>query len=182
VWLGEVAAVSAAMGMTSDRDERGDRDGSDVHAEDTFTARLTTADGCAVAFQQTAGAWGPMVQVTRVAGTRGTLWLDGSDVWLADATGTRQLAVPGDLRLPDAPAPSDDPRHRFTHLELGPYTRLAEAFRERILGQPSSSAISPATFDDGVACMEVLDAMRRSTAAGGDVVHLRESGAVRTRG
>ena len=57
---------------------------------------------------------------TRVAGTAGTLWLEGDEVWLADRDGTRRLEVPADLALPAGPEASDDPRHRFTHLELGP--------------------------------------------------------------
>ena len=51
-------------------------------------------------------------------------------------------------------------------VEYGPYTRLAAAFRDLILGLPSEGP-PPATFADGVAMMTVLDAARRSAAAGG---------------
>jgi predicted dehydrogenase len=154
VWLGEVARVQGRLSMTSARD-------TDEAADDSFTALLDMTSGAHAVVQQTAGAWGPMTDVSRVAGTEGTVWIDSGRVWLADATGApRCLHVPDDLALPAAPAASADPRHRFTHLELGPYTRLAEAFAARISGRPSPSAVEPATFADGVACMEVLDRLR----------------------
>ena len=57
---------------------------------------------------------------------------------------------------------------RVAHgLELVPYTRLAEAFRDRILGRPLAPDVRPATFADGVAAMSVLDAIRGSAAQGG---------------
>ena len=65
---------------------------------------------------------------------------------------------------------SDDPRERYTHLELGPYTRLAEALRAAVDGLPADSAVVAPTFVDGVAEMRVLDAIRASAAAGGAVV------------
>ena len=100
-----------------------------------------------------------------VAGTKGTLWIDGADLWLANEAGSAVVAIPGELELPTAPAPSDDPRHRFTHLELGPSIRQAECFRDLILGRPlSPTRPRPATFQDGVACMDVLDRVRAACA------------------
>ena len=155
VWLGEVEGVHGRPSMTSGRD-------AGVAADDSFTALLEMASGAHAVVQQTAGAWGPMADVARVAGTEGTLWIDDGRVWLADARGrVGCLEVPEDLALPPAPPESADPRHRFTHLELGPYTRLAEAFAARIGDAASPSPIEPATFADGVACMEVLDRLRQ---------------------
>ena len=63
--------------------------------------------------------------------------------------------------------------HMIAHgLDLGPYTCLAAAFRDRILvkmGHRRSLADDPqpATFEDGVADMAVLDAARQSAAANG---------------
>lgn len=173
VWLGEVAAVRARLGAVSLR--------NDGAAEDTFSAVLTMCGGAEVVLQQTAAAWGPMVNLSRVAGTAGTLWTEGEEVWLATASGVERLAVPPDLALPSPPAVSEEPAHRFTHLEVGPYTRLAHALRERIAAggepvPPRAGIPSPATFADGVACMEVLDAMRSSAAAGGALVELRPAG------
>ena len=105
----------------------------------------TWPPACDAVVQQTAGAWGPMTDVSRVAGTEGTLWIEAGRVWHAGATSTvRCLDVPDDLgcrRPRQRRAPIRV--HRFTHLELGPYTRLAEAFAARISGRPSVRRSSP---------------------------------------
>jgi predicted dehydrogenase len=157
VWLGEFAAVSAVLTVVSDR--------SGV-AEDSFTIRLTLASGVEGVLQQTCAAWGDPAGFVRVAGTVGTAWIDATDVWVADAAGTRRLEVPAELALP-VTAPSDDPRHRFTHLELGPYTRLCEVLRAGVEGRVPDAAVPIPTFADGVACTRVLDAVRASASAGG---------------
>jgi predicted dehydrogenase len=164
VWLGEVAEVSARLGVTSARVGV---------AEDTFTVTVRFRSGADGVLQQTAAAWGPMAGLTRVAGTTGTLWIDGEAVHLADAAGTRQLPVPAELALPSPPEQSDDPRHRFTHLELGPYTRLCEALRAGVDGRPLPDAVPLPTFADGVACMRVLDAIRTSSGRGGSPVEMQ---------
>jgi predicted dehydrogenase len=159
VWFGEVESVSAGLTVVSQRD---------VDADDTFTVLLHMDSGAQVMLQQTAGTWGPMAGMTRVAGSRGTLWVEGDEVWLADREGTRVIDVPDDLKLPPAQGVSDDPRHRFTHMELGPYTRLAEAFRDAIQGEPwADDGPIPATFFDGEAEMDVMDAVRQSARSGG---------------
>jgi predicted dehydrogenase len=141
VWLGEFASVSAVLPSRPGR------------AEDSFVVRATMAGGAEGVLQQTAASW-RSVGLSVVSGTKGTLVIDGDGVWLDD-----QLIEPSDL-----PPPSDDPRERFTHLELGPYTKLCESLR----GMPS--AVPPPTFADGVACMKVLDAVRASAATNGDTV------------
>ena len=161
-WVGEIASVSAALGLLSDR--------SAGSADDTFTTRLRFASGAEGVLQQTAGAWGPSVAVSRVAGSKGTVWLDDGAAWIADASGTRRLPVPDDLALPSPPDANDDPRHRFTHLELGPYTRLAEVLRAGVEGADLPTTVPVPTFADGLACMRVLDAVRESARRGGDLV------------
>lgn len=163
VWLGEFAAVSARLTITSQR--------RDI-AEDTFTIRFRLASGVEGVLQQTAASWGPMAGITRVAGTHGTLWHEGATVMLADADGVRELAVPDFLALPLPPDESDDPRHRFTHLELGPFTRLCEVLRAGVDGQGVTSPVPIPTFHDGVAEMRVLDAVRQSSANDGATVTL----------
>ena len=156
-WFGEVASVSAALPTVARRDG----------AEDSFVVRLTTESGVEIVLQQTAAAWTPGVAgVTVVAGTDGTLEVTADGVWLSDRDGRRVLPVPDDLALPAAEA-SDDPRHRYTHLELGPYTRLCEALRARMKDRSAPSAVSVPTFADGLACMRVLDAVRASAGSRG---------------
>jgi predicted dehydrogenase len=163
VWLGEFASVSARLSITSQR--------HDI-AEDTFTIRFRLRSGVDGVLQQTAATWGPMAGVTRVAGTHGTLWHEGATVMLADANGMRELPVPADLALPVSPAESDDPRHRFTHLELSPFTRLCEVLRAGVEGRPAPDTIPIPTFADGVAEMRVLDAVRESSANDGATVEV----------
>jgi len=162
-WLGEFASVSATLNVVSARGEV---------AEDSFTVRFTLTSGVEGVLQQTAAGWGRYGGITRVAGTDGSLWTEGDAVWVADREGTRRLPVPPDLALPSAPEESDDPRHKFTHLELGPYTRLCEVLRAGVDGRPIDAPVPIPTFADGVACMEVLDAIRASAAADGAVVTL----------
>ena len=158
VWLGEFSSVSASLRVVSQRE---------VSADDSFSVRARMGNGCDVVLQQSAGAFGPMSGMTRVAGSRGTVWLEGGHTWLADATGTHELEVPSSLRLPQAPARSEDPMHAYSHLELGPYTRLCEVLRAGVEGRPHLSAVAVPTFADAVFDMRVLDAIRASAAAAG---------------
>ena len=163
-WLGDFASLSAALSVVSSR--------TGV-AEDSYVLRFRMANGAEGVVQQTAAAWGPSAAMVRVAGTLGTIWVEGTDVWFADGEGKRQLSVSDDLRLPPPPeADRDDPRKRFSHFELGPYIRLCEALRAGVDGRTQASAVPLPTFADGVAAMEVLDAIRASAAAGGALVEL----------
>jgi len=155
-WLGEIGSVSAALSTVSARAGG---------AEDTFVVRVTMRSGAHGVLQQTAASWSANVAgLTVVAGTAGTVSIEGSTVWLADREGRHALPVPDDLRLPEPPTVSSDPRERYTHLELGPYTRLCEALRD------GRGVVALPTFEDGVAEMEVLDAIRASARADGAVV------------
>jgi predicted dehydrogenase len=160
-WLGEIETVSAALPTVSARAGG---------AEDSFVVRVTMANGAHGVLQQTAASWTPGVAgCAIVAGSAGTIEVVGTTVWLSDHAGRRALGVPGDL----APAPSavsvEDPRERFTHLELGPYTRLCEALRAGVEGVTEGASVPVPTFADGLAEMCVLDAIRASHAAGGAV-------------
>jgi predicted dehydrogenase len=162
-WFGEVGAVSAVLPTVSER-----ADG----AEDSFVVRVTMVDGVEGVIQQTGASWTPgVVGLAVVAGTRGTLEIAADGVWCSNRAGRERLPVPADLALPEIPV-SDDPAERYTHLEIGPYTRLCEAFRARIERRPDPSPVRVPTFADGVACMRVLDAIRTSAAAGGTLVTL----------
>jgi predicted dehydrogenase len=172
VTLGEFARVSAALPHVATTTRT---------AEDAFVVHFETNSGCAGFMQSTAADWGPPVVITRVAGTTGTAWIEGigAKVKVADRAGTRTLPVGTDLsasyQQPE-PLPSGVLHSAYDHMiahgfDLGPYTRLAAAFRDLILGNNDDSMSvddpRPATFVDGVAGMEVLDAVRRSTQQNG---------------
>ncbi len=169
VWLGEFESVSATLGVTSSRPGHARAEEGGRLAEDSFTVRFRLRSGVEGVMQQTAAAWGPPTGLTRVAGISGTVWIDGDAAWIADADGSRPLPVDADLMLAVEPEVSDDPRHRYTHLELGPYTQLLRALHSAIDGTrlDDVSTVPVPTFADGLACVEVLDAIRASSAADG---------------
>jgi predicted dehydrogenase len=159
VMLGEFAGVSASLTQISPRE---------WDVEDTFTVSFRTRSGVEGVMQSTVAAWGPPVFQTRVVGSKGTVWAEFDTVRVADAAGTREVPTPEDLPLsPPDPPPADllstayDSLHAFG-IDMGPYTRLANTFLALIEGRPVPSDPPPATFADGVANMEVLDAIRRS--------------------
>jgi predicted dehydrogenase len=159
--LGSITDVSAGLNVVSDHP---------WSAEDSYTVQFHTDQGVEGVMQSSAGAFGPMLVTSRVAGSAGTCWLEGDAVWVADGAGTRQLPVPDDLVTPPPdPPPTDlmatayDWMHS-TGIDMGPYTRLFETLASLIRGRPVPADPAPATFADGVASMEVMDAVRRSAA------------------
>jgi len=164
-WLGEIASLTADLPTVSARAGA---------AEDSFVVRVVTCGGARGVIQQTAASWTPApAGLTTVAGTDGTIEIVGDTVFLSDRNGRRPLPVPADLGLPPPPVASADARERYTHLELGPYTRLCEALRAGIEQRPRPTAVAVPTFADGLAEMRVMDAIRASAAAGGAVVELK---------
>lgn len=156
VWLGEIESVSADVDTISRSVDL---------ADDSFAVLARTRAGASVTLQQTGASPGPTGGLTRVVGTAGSLWLEGGEVHVADADGTRTLAVPADLELPPPPETSD--RARYTRMELGPYTKLCESLRDAIDGTADPAADpAPPTFADGLASMQVLDAIREAAASG----------------
>ena len=125
-WFGDFESVSARLMTVSDR--------KDV-ADDSYSLRFQTRSGVEGSMQQVAGAWGPSTTLWRCAGAKGTVWIDGGKVLVADKAGTRELPVPPELQLPPPP-PAADPHsaNRLSHFELGPFTRLCEALRDAIEG------------------------------------------------
>jgi predicted dehydrogenase len=159
-WFGEIASVSASLPRVGAR-----RNG----AEDSFVVRLSTVSGVHGVLQQTAASWtAGAVGVSIVAGTEGTIEVTADGVWLSNRGRRQILPIPDDLALPASSVATDDPRERFTHLELGPYTRLCEAFRAGVAAETDATTAVPVpTFADGLAEMRVLDAIRASAAADG---------------
>ncbi|MEJ5977711.1 Gfo/Idh/MocA family oxidoreductase [Novosphingobium sp. PS1R-30] len=158
-WLGEFEDVSANLFLTSDRQ---------ADAEDSYSMRFRMKNGVEGSMQQTAGAWGPSATLWRCAGTKGTVWIEAGKVFVADKSGTRELAVTPDLELPPAP-PAEEGARRMSHFEIGPFTRLCEALHAGIEGKPSGSPVPVPTFRDGLASMQILDAMRASSDKGGAI-------------
>lgn len=171
-WVGEFASLSASLSNLSSR-EGG--------ADDSFTVRFRLVNGAEGVLQQTAAAWGPTLDIVRVAGTDGTVWLDGSKIWLADRVAANEVPIAPDVMLPPIPAVSDDPRQSsvkwqwLVKVELAPYLSLCQAWRGAIEGGPASRTVPLPTFADGVACMEVLDAIRASAANGGALVNIDQA-------
>jgi predicted dehydrogenase len=92
----------------------------------------------------------------------------GSEVFVADENGTRQVPVDDDLEggervpPPDGALETDYERMIGHGLDIPPYTRLARCFRALIEGRALPSRSQPARFADGVAALRVLEAARRS--------------------
>ncbi|MDZ4828501.1 MAG: Gfo/Idh/MocA family oxidoreductase [Actinomycetota bacterium] len=159
VTLGEFSSVSATLPSVSEHDWT---------AEDAYLVQFRMRSGAVGVMQAVASDWGPMLFVTRVAGSKGSAWTDAGKVFVADASGAREIPIPDDLVVdPPDPPPSDvltsayDLLHA-TGIDMGPYTRLFErlaALIDRVAIPPDPA---PATFTDGVANMTVLDAIRRS--------------------
>ena len=166
VTLGEFEGVSAALSHVAGRDQS---------AEDAFIVKFRMRSGCTGVMASTCGDRGPFLIETRVVGSKGTAWIEdvGEKVFVADADGTRQVPVADDLPRfgPGGPEPLPPGvlhtayDQMIAHgLDLPPYTRLCETFRDLILGTPVPADPKPATFADGVAQMAVLDAIRTSAA------------------
>ena len=161
--LGEFEGVSAALPVVAERDWT---------ADDGYSVRFRLRSGVDGILQSTAADWGPFLAVARIVGSTGTAWSEGDAVKVADRSGTHAVPVPEDLRLPPPDPPPGDLLHTaydMLHaggIDLGPYTRLCEVFRDLILGRPVPKDPAPPTFADGVASMAVIDAIRRSAARG----------------
>ncbi|WP_313440141.1 Gfo/Idh/MocA family oxidoreductase [Novosphingobium sp.] len=159
VWFGDLQSLSANLLTVSDRDGV---------AEDSYSMRFLTKSGVEGSMQQSAGAWGQPASLCRCAGSKGTLWIDGGKVFVADSNGTRQLDVPPDLELPLAPLTGNPPATaRPAHFEIAPFTRLLKALKAEIEGSEDSGIVKIPTFRDGLECMKIMDAMRASNAQGG---------------
>lgn len=163
-WFGDFESLSANLLVVADRDKT---------ADDSYSMRFLLKNGVEGSVQQTAGAWGPPASLWRCAGSRGTVWIENGKVLLADKSGTRELPMPEELRLPAPPPPADSKSaDRLSHFEIGPFTRLCETLRAAIEGRESATLVAAPTFVDGLATMKVMDAMRASAAQRGELVRI----------
>jgi len=163
--LGEFEAVSASLPHVA---------GRDMSAEDGFIVQFRLASGCVGTMQSTCADRSPPMIETRVAGTEGAAWIKGlgSEVFVADADGTRPVPVDEDLQggqiepPPKGALETDYERMIGLGLDIPPYTRLAQTFRALIDGSTPPTKSAPAGFADGVAALRVLEAARRSAREG----------------
>ena len=166
-WLGEFESVSASLGTIA-----GARGGAD----DSFTLRFRMKSGLEGVLQSSAGTWGPPLDVARICGTEGTVWIDGGKVRFAGRSGERELPIAPETALPPLPPLNTDQRHQTARwqglvaVELAPYTALCRSVRAAIDGTSGCGTIAAANFADGLACMEVMDAIRASSCDGGRLV------------
>ncbi len=170
-WIGEIAAVSARLDVV----RAGSGPGND--AEDTYSAMFRMRGGATAVMQHCAAAWGEPTYVFKVVGERGTITVGRDTATVGRGAGDTSLVkVPDDLALPDVEIPAGDPKHAFTFMELPPFVRLAERFREAIeRGDPSWSpegAPASPTFADALATQRVIDAMRASSTGGASWVQV----------
>ncbi|GIX30852.1 MAG: oxidoreductase [Porticoccaceae bacterium] len=155
-WLGEFHTVAALLPRVAL---------GEGCAEDSFDIHFTLRCGASGVLQQTAAARGPWTSLIRVVGSRGTLAVEEGQAWIADEGGRRVLAPPPELAPPALPAAAGV-EEALLAAELPPAIHLCEGWRRLIEGR-NPLPVALATFADGVACMEVLDAVRRSARDGG---------------
>jgi predicted dehydrogenase len=115
---------------------------------------------------QTGAGHGRWHHLAAVNGTDGMVWSDGTQTWLADADGERVVEVPVELQLP-----GDPPTSGRDHVR--PMTKLYTALADIVRGAPVDSGVPLPTFADGLAVMEVVDAIRASAAADGERTPVR---------
>ena len=163
--LGEIAGVSASLQTLAPR--------PGMTADDTYTIHFRTVDGCAGTLTSSCASGGQFLAATKITGSHGAAWLQGDDVWVDTGAGPTRLDAPADLpaEAPDPP-PAALLHTTYDHwhsmgLDLAPFRRVYEVLRDRVLGRPVATDPVAATFADGVAGQAVLDAVHRSSAAGG---------------
>ncbi|MFI5911000.1 Gfo/Idh/MocA family protein [Dactylosporangium sp. NPDC051541] len=144
LWLGPIVSVSATLGQAVPR--------STGAADDGYSAMLSFPSGAAGVLQECAAVWGEPAEVTRVAGTTGTLSIVDGDAYLATTDGTRRLT-------PEVVRPTDVGPRPWTPHEIAAYTGLA-----RWLNHPTPGFPRPASFADGSAVLRVIEAIETSAA------------------
>lgn len=149
-WAGPIDAVDATFQRAADR--------GDGTADVAYRLQFTTVAGAAGVLHENAAAWGGTVEVTRVVGTAGTLWLEQGACFLADRGGTRVVAP----RLVQADGGGTDEKRPWTSAEVSAYTGLAHWLHDELRGRPHPDGPAPASVADGARVMRVIDAARRS--------------------
>jgi predicted dehydrogenase len=157
VWLGPFRSVSASMLVSAAAPDRA--------VEDSYSARFQMGDGVEVVLQNVGAAWTARGFVA-VTGTAGTVGIDDGAAWIADAGGTRPLAVPPGTASVGGGRVDDD-LDALGSYEIRHYEQLAAAFLAAVERRKVDSPVALPTFADGLGVMQAMDAMRASAAAGG---------------
>lgn len=171
--LGEVKAVSAILRkLTTAR--------PDMTSDDYYNIQFITESGCRGVIEAAMAFPGPFVMATKVAGTKGAAWIqsgaafgDPEEVWVQDADGARQIAMPAELANP-APEPfaikeliqTEMDRWHTQGFDVAPYAKLFGQMKAQIEGRPLPLPEPAGDFRDAAAGQAILDAARRSAAEG----------------
>ena len=172
LWLhGPVEAVQGNL-STFVR-ERPDADGTlrSVTADDTAELRLRLVGGGIVSLTTSVVLPGGSRSLIEVCGSRGTLRLDLEDDLVGGQHGEDLAPLAEGLSMP---RPED---HGITR--SGAFAACAGPFLEELVAAVREGrALVPeaATFEDGLACMRILEAARCSSERGGAWVDVRADG------
>lgn len=169
--VGEFGAVSGVVHPGTDRG---------MTSDDSYAFTFVMENGAQGAMTGTARSWEPFAS-TRITGATGGLslgWMP--DVIKSDATGITPVDVPVDLveELRGGGPMVDTPTESLPEMEQTPYVQthstdygfaemvgLTSAFRSWI-ENPAYCNPAIATFEDGLAHVQVIDAVERSRKEG----------------
>jgi predicted dehydrogenase len=156
LWLGPIVEVSATLGQAVPR--------AAGAADDGYGVLFRTASGAVGVLQECAAAWGEPTELTRVAGSAGTVSIEDGHAYLATADDVRRLTPDP----PPRPAPVPGDARPWTAQEIASYTGLAGWLRRRLddPGAESTGFPRPASFADGLAVLRVVEAIHTSAEQG----------------
>jgi predicted dehydrogenase len=160
--MGEITGLSASLCTLSNHGWT---------AEDSFSIHFRTEKGTGGILQSSICDMGLPLMATRVAGSKGALWVQGASVFVADASGQRELEPGPELVHEVPPSPMDLVETTYDALcasatAIAPYTRLYQAVLEKMSGKEPSHPTRAATFEDGVIGQRLLEAVRESDRRG----------------
>jgi predicted dehydrogenase len=157
--VGEFAELAAMVRSSTDR-------GQDI--EDSYTVQFRLKNGLEGVIGSTSRAQDTRY-VERIVGTAATLTVENGVVTVTDAQGARPVEVPPELQF--TPVFQDiahldvTSRYQLVHLQnydLSSYIAQARSFADAIAGK-ANDVVPPATFEDGVAHMRLIEAIRESS-------------------
>ena len=171
--LGPIKAVSAILRKLS-------RNRPDMTSDDYYNIQFVTQGGCRGVIEAAMTFPGPFVMATKVAGSKGAAWAQSGaafgepeQVWVRDAGGERQIAMPPEL-LNAAPEPfavkeliqTEMDRWHTQGFDVAPYAKLFGQLKAKIEGGAPPLPDPAGDFRDAAAGQAVLDAARLSAAEG----------------